>query len=126
MDEGVVDQMSHVLERLPVVFTDAQKKRKAKKRFAVELDVFTNLLPGARREAFLTSCRGWTGRNASLTTAPERSSKPAAPEEERHFQRHKSVSFSQNTYVHVDELTPDPSPTQPSDSEPRVRTLNVN
>lgn len=30
------------------------------------------------------------------------------------------------TFIHIDKLTPDPSPTQASDSETTVCTLNVN
>lgn len=77
-------------------------------------------------QVFLTSCRGWTGRSAPWTRAPETLSTPAAPG--RWEQRHQNnlgpplfVSFTFQV-----KLTPDASPTQARDSELMVFTLKIN
>lgn len=53
--EGVVDQVGHVIKRLPIVFTDTEREVAVR-----DTDFKTN---GATSKTLLTSCKDPTGRN---------------------------------------------------------------
>lgn len=63
VDEGVVDQVRHILEGFPMVFAGTVREQQLQPQTAAVLYP-QNGARGVTVQVFLTSYRGWTGQNA--------------------------------------------------------------